>query len=134
MNFLPLRSSGEFSSRALLNQGCESIEDRHSEIQRRSIKSEKDEEMMFSPSQKESPDLTSRSVGNTSAKNSERMTGLKPKVLIFESPSPSGKKITKVELVSPASKEIKLAIGSTLAYSSARTADTGRGSGGHSDK
>ena len=91
---------------------------------------------MFSPSQKESPDLTSRSVGNTSAKNSETMTGLKPKVLIFESPSPSGKKksITKVELVSPASKEIKLAIGSTLAYSSARTADTGRGSGGHSDK
>jgi hypothetical protein len=136
VNFLPLRSSGEFSSLALLNQGCESIEDRHSEIQRRSIKSEKDEEMMFSPSQKESPDLTSRSVGNTSAKNSETMTGLKPKVLIFESPSPSGKKksITKVELVSPASKEIKLAIGSTLAYSSARTADTGRGSGGHSDK
>ncbi len=66
------------------------------------------------------------------------MTGLKPKVLIFESPSPSGKKksITKVgvELASPASKEIRLAIGSTLAYSSARTADTGRGSGGHSEK
>ena len=134
MNFLPLKSSGEFSSRALLNQGCESIEDRHSELQRRSLAQKNDEDMMFSPSQKESPEFTSR----TSSKKSETMTGLKPKILVFESPSPSGKKqsIIKVgvELASPASKEIRLAIGSTLAYSSARTADTGRGSGGHSDK